>query len=461
MITKNFALNIQTRLTGNSFSLDELILEAENLFNNEGIPGFVGALLSFIDRLVMDSYKSSREVKFCNSTYLVKSGRRNKTIYTRLGKLAFQWGVLRCKYCHKVFYPLRDFLGIDKYKKLTNEFEKLCLEIVSRESFRKSTETLKIHNVGEFNHRTLHRWFYNTEADEILVTHHDLNVLLADGTKYKKFVSQNALDKKNKLREKLGKKPIEISKRGEVKILMGINHDNEVIPLGAWTSESWKIIGKMIYKANNQNKKLIPKKVANILVADGEIAINKGLKNITHHQQRCLWHIPHELKPLMKYQEKAEPEDVKYTLGQVHSIFQIEIPEKDFESIETKDLLELREKIKACEQQIKLLAEYLQHKGYNQAATYVDNARSNLFTYLRYWMKTGVVTPKVTSKLERLMREINRRIKKFAFNWSEKGCAKMTRIILKLITDRKFWDQYFDIKMRLSGNIKLSFEGIS
>ena len=57
-------------------------------------------------------------------------------------------------------------------------------------------------------------------------------------------------------------------------------------------------------------------------------------------------------------------------------------------------------------------------------------------------MKTGIIVPKVTSKLERLMREINRRIKKFAFNWSEKGCAKMTRILIKLLTHPKSWENY-------------------
>ena len=49
----------------------------------------------------------------------------------------------------------------------------------------------------------------------------------------------------------------------------------------------------------------------------------------------------------MKYQDKAKDEDIKHALGQVHSIFQIDIPEKEFNSIEDKDLVELNEKIKA------------------------------------------------------------------------------------------------------------------
>jgi hypothetical protein len=39
MLNQNFALNISSCLTGNPFSLDELILESQNLFENEGIQG--------------------------------------------------------------------------------------------------------------------------------------------------------------------------------------------------------------------------------------------------------------------------------------------------------------------------------------------------------------------------------------------------------------------------------------
>lgn len=461
MISKNFALNLQTCLTGNSFSLDELILETQNLFETEGIPGFLRVLIALIDNMVVNSVKNSLQIDCCDFPKLIRNGKRSKKLYTGLGNLDFEWTSMRCKNCHRSHNPLKDFLGIDKYQKLTSEFEKICMETVAKESFRKSAQTLQMHRTTEFNHRTLHRWFIQTESDEIKVTHSDLNVLLADGTGYKKFVSKNKVAHKNKLNEKLGLKPIEISKRGEVKIVMGINTDNEIVPLGAWTSHAWKVIGHMIYKANNQNKKLVPRKVANILVADGEVGLNLGLKKLTHHQQRCLWHIPYDLKPLMKYQDKAGEEEIKYTLGQVHSIFQLEIPQKDFKEVQSEELVELNEKIKGCEVQMKILSDYLEHKGYSQASTYVSNCRLNLFTYLRFWMKTGIVTPKVTSKLERLMREINRRIKKFAFNWSEKGCAKITRIIIKLITDATSWKNYWDKKMKLSGDIKLSFVGIS
>ncbi len=107
------------------------------------------------------------------------------------------------------------------------------------------------------------------------------------------------------------------------------------------------------------------------------------------------------------------------------------------------------------------LAQALEAKGYNKASTYIRNAKDDLFTFVRYWLKTGIVTPRVSSMVERLFREINRRIKKFAFNWSEKGVAIVTRILMKLICTPDAWENYWVERMRLSGNIRLIFGGIT
>lgn len=332
MISKNFALNISSCLSGKPFTLDELIMETKLLFDREGIPGFLRLLLSFIDNIVLEDSRVNPMKNCCSSPKLNKNGKRSKKIYSTIGNLNFEWTTMRCTHCNHLHHPLKDFLGLEKYQKITNEFERICIETVAKESFRRSTDTIKTHTPTDFNFRTLHRWFIVTDSSEISVRHDDLIALLADGTGYKKFISQNKLERENKIREKTGQAKVEKSKRGEVKILMGIKENNEVIPLGAWTSESWKVVGRLIDKANNPNKKIAHKKMADVLIADGEIGLNMGLKRLTNHQQRCLWHIPHELKPLMKYQEKAKEEDVKYTLSQVHSIFQIEIPDKDFDT---------------------------------------------------------------------------------------------------------------------------------
>ena len=52
MISKNISLNITACLSGLAFSFDELILETKNLFEREGVPGFLKVLISFTDQIV-------------------------------------------------------------------------------------------------------------------------------------------------------------------------------------------------------------------------------------------------------------------------------------------------------------------------------------------------------------------------------------------------------------------------
>jgi len=461
MLEKNFALKLSASLSRSAFSFDELILETKALFEREGVPGFLRVLLLFIDDFVITHWYEQHGKNCCDSPTFRRAGKKSKNLLTTIGQVCFEWTLLRCKTCGKSHNPLKSFFELGTYQTKSGELEKICLEVVSEDSYRKSVGKIINLTPVKFNHRTLHRWVMRTSAAEIKVTYTDLNVLMADGTKFKKFINQSQQKEKKLLCEKLGQKYEEPSNRGEVKIIMGINDKNEIVPMGAWTSESWKVIGKAIYRANNPDRRLAPVKVADILLADGEIALGHGLKNLVHHKQRCQWHVPHDLAPLMKYQDGAATEDITHAMDQVSKIFEIEIPEKDFEQVATLDLVTINQKIKDCELEIKKLSDLLSSKGYSQAATYLSNAKDDLFTYLRYWMKTGIVTPRVTSKLERLMREINRRIKKFAFNWSEKGAAIITRIIIKLICSPKEWENYWVQRMKLSGNIKLTFEGIS
>lgn len=102
MIIKNFSLNIKTSLSGLSFSFDELIMETKNLFENEGIPGFLTLLISFIDNMVIEHWKASREAKCSNCVHLNRSGKRSKTMITSLGNISFEWILLKCK---NLLYP--------------------------------------------------------------------------------------------------------------------------------------------------------------------------------------------------------------------------------------------------------------------------------------------------------------------------------------------------------------------
>ena len=127
-----------------------------------------------------------------------------------------------------------------------------------------------------------------------------------------------------------------------------------------------------------------------------------------------------------------------------------------------EDKLAIEIKLGSMKKSIDEFIDELKNRGYKKAKTFVENAKAQLFTYIDNWIKTGISNPKVTSLVERIMREIKRRIKRMGYKWSERGAEKMTRLILlQLSSTKHFWDQHWNEKMGTQGNIKLSFLGVT
>lgn len=58
-----------------------------------------------------------------------------------------------------------------------------------------------------------------------------------------------------------------------------------------------------------------------------------------------------------------------------------------------------------------------------------------------------------SSIVERVMRKLGRRIKKIAYEWSDKGVTKIARIILKWFADAGSWEDYWQKRMTIIGNV--------
>jgi len=114
-----------------------------------------------------------------------------------------------------------------------------------------------------------------------------------------------------------------------------------------------------------------------------------------------------------------------------------------------------------AEDELNKLVGELSSKGYYKVAKYVRNAKENLFSYVRFWLKYGLVSPRAASMIERMMREIGRRLKKIAFGWSDEGAAKMARIIIKRITSAAQWDEYWKERLRINGNVMIILRGVT
>ncbi len=80
------------------------------------------------------------------------------------------------------------------------------------------------------------------------------------------------------------------------------------------------------------------------------------------------------------------------------------------------------------------LYEYLICKGYDEATSYINRVSQNIFTYFKRWLLTRLITPRVSSMIERMMHEIARRLKRISFGWIPEGAARMAKIIIKRLT---------------------------
>lgn len=437
---QNFTLKLATELPIDGFSLDELVIETKKMFETEGMVGFLRVLLTLLDYLLFPSELGpGSQRNCCQNSHFVVCRSEDKSLLTSVGKLVFSWTRLRCKNCRKTHIPLREFLGLESYQNRTSELEKIVTEVVSEQSYRRTSQHLETIGCIPVAHTRLHRWVMKSDCDKIDAKGR-VKTLISDGTGYKKVPERG-------------------SNRGEVRLVVGVTNEGVVVPYGAWTESSWRDIGKEIKQANHPNPKLFFKPIADVLVSDGEDGMLRGLKKLTKEQQRCVWHLPYELKPLLRHHDKAPKEDASQYKSNLQSILEIHLPQEDFQEVSLKDRLELEQSVFTAEKQVQQMIDDFIEKGYKSAAKYLLNAKSKMFSYVRVWLKSGIVHPRVSSMIERMMREIGRRIKKIGFGWSPKGAAKMTRIIIKRITSANQWEQYWMEKLRVSGKLKISFLG--
>ena len=425
------------------FSLDELVIEVRRMFEEEGMAGLVNIIVHLLDLIfhppLLGRWEKA-ETNCCKHAHYVVHQRESKTVRSSAGKLKLLWTRIRCVGCGKSVIPLRGYLNMEPHQRKTSELEKMVAEVVSEQSYRRSTQHLETIGSIPVPHTTLHRWVMKSDCDEISLKKR-VKTLVADGTGFKQKLDEDG------------------SNRGEVCVVVGITADNTVVPYGAWAEESWADISRQIKKANHPSPKIKFTPIADLLVSDGEVPLVKYMGRLTKETQRCIWHLPHDLHPLLKYTDKASGEDAKQFTGELAAMINIELPPEDLERVGLEDRLELEKKVFEAEKGVQTLVDELTARGYKAAATYLANAKDKMFSYVRAWLRTGVVHPRVSSMIERMMREIGRRIKKIGHGWSPEGAAKITRIIIKRITSADEWNEHWKAKLKISGKVKLSFAG--
>ena len=431
-------LEILGCVADDGFSFDELAVKTKELFEREGMAGFMGLILSLLDEnLSLDialGRDGWRPAPCCSDPRYESQGRRQRSFRTSVGKVKINWRRLRCRHCGRSTVPLREFLGLAPYQSKSSELERTVVEVVSEQSYRRSSNHLRL--IGEIPvpKSTLHRWVVNTDCDE-LDWPADVKFLMADGTGYKRRPDPEA----------------GLSNRGEVRVAIGFDANGQAIPLGAWSGTSWEEIGKRLGALRTD-----PDQKAGLLISDGETKLAEGLAFLVNGHQRCQWHAVRELKYAL-WKDKATWDEKMQHQWKLSGIVGVELPSGSVSMVKDEEKQDINSEIKSAEKKLQKMANNFIDKGYINAAKYVNSAKDRLFSHLRFWLKYGLLPPRTSSRIERMMREIGRRLKRIAFGWSESGAAKMTRIIIKRITSPFEWEKYWREKLKIEGRVTLVF----
>ncbi len=99
-------------------------------------------------------------------------------------------------------------------------------------------------------------------------------------------------------------------------------------------------------------------------------------------------------------------------------------------------------------------------KGYTHGASYLDKLSDRLFTNIELWLKTGVIAPKTTSLLERVFREIGRRLKRIAWGWSDRAVTNISKMIMIRQYSRDKWEKYWKDKLGIMGYFGIQIESV-
>jgi hypothetical protein len=436
------AMEVLSATSEKGFSLDELVFKTNELFGKEGLAGFVGLILRLADEricmnMVHGKVKHSEQA-CCLAPQYEYHGQSDRQFRTSVGHVMISWRRLKCTGCGKTLIPLRGFLGLELYQSKTSELEKIVTEIVSEQTYRRSSSHLSTIGTIPVPKSTAHRWVAQSDCDQLDDSSETFDMLFADGTGYKRRPDKEA----------------KLNNRGELRIALGVDKTGSIVPLGAFTGKSWNEIAAAV-QGDRDNETPI----ADMLVSDGERGIAESFAKLCNSHQRCHWHCVQDLNYTM-WQDKAGKVERRQMQKKLAAIIGIEIPEEDFEKVDDSDKTALAAAVAAGEYEIRKLIKKLLDKGYVAAADYLIRACKNMFSYIRRWLLTGIVGPRASSMIERMMREIARRLKRMAFGWSEQGAAKMARIIIKRFTSAGQWDKYWCDKLRIQDNVLLVLRAI-
>jgi len=376
--------------------------------------------------------KADPEERFCRGRKIRKRGYRSKPrrFSTVFGKLDLPIRMAECLNCGAFYSPLLSALKVGRYARRETNFEHEIVEAVIDTNYRRLIEGKSI----DISLGGIHNIVVGSDIDETFqepVSAKDLSGIIADGTGVKQHRGR----------------------KGELRNVIGITKAGRVEPLGCFTNTPWpeieRIIKERIKEADSYN---IP------FLYDGEPGLDDFLADVAE-SQRCTWHGPRGLYHSL-WQDGLKKKDSQPETDKIKQLIGIELPEGDFEILKEEDKERVKAKYESSKSEIKELIKTFYEKGYIHGASYLEKLSDRLFTNVELWLKTGVIAPKTTSLLERVFREIGRRLKKIAWGWSDTAVTNISKMIMIKQYSRDKWEKYWKEKLGIKGYFDIQIHSV-
>lgn len=370
----------------------------------------------------------------CSSRSFTKQGFRHggRRIRTPLGEVGFRVRNVGCVRCGRKFSPILGFLGLRERKRRLSSLERVVAEVVSLETYGRSEGLVEKMTGERIPDATMHDWMADIDWNELrLGRHRQAQTVMADGTGFKKRGGQ----------------------RGDLRVVIGLSRSQKPFGLGVYSGKSWEEIGPLV------KERLKDRSQAKLFMHDGEVGLDEHLAGVAEKTGRCTWHMPRGLKYAL-WGDGAEAAEQKRAAGKLHGILAIEVPADDWQKLKADDLAPLRRQLKDSRTAYEKLIDEFGSRGYLKARDYLANAMGHLFTKAETWLKTGIVLPGTASAIERIMRELGRRLKKLAYNWTDAGLTRIATILLKKVYEPEAWDEHWINLQAIFGNCRASLKEV-
>jgi len=369
---------------------------------------------------------------FCRCRKVRKRGYRNNSrqFSTVFGRANIPLRVVECCQCGARYSPLLHALKIGRYARKESNFEHEVIEAVIDTNYRRLVDGRSI----DISLGGIHNIVVGSDIDQTYketVDLEDLSAIMADGTGVKQHKGR----------------------KGELRAVIGVTHKGRVEPLGCFANTEWSQIESIIKERIKKNEQYqLP------FVYDGEPGLDTFLSDIAE-SQRCAWHAPRGLYHAL-WQDDLKKKDSQPHMDKIKGLIGIELPEYEYELLKEQDKEQVQTRYQSSKAEITELIQTFKDKGYQHEASYLENLAGRLFTNIEIWLKTGVIAPKTTSLLERVFREIGRRLKRIAWGWSDTAVTKLSKMIMLKQYSRSKWEQFWLKKLGIEGHFHISISSI-